>query len=181
LTRVAVEFRCATARGRGYAPRLRADADRLMRAAGLAECELSLTLTTDRALRRLNRDFRGIDAATDVLSFSQIEQAGAAPPDPRGIKNSPGLPVGDVVISIDTAIRQARELRVSAASRLRHLLIHGFLHLIGYDHERSAADARRMFARERTLAAKIDEGFVLTPRRKAGAQRNLARRRVSSR
>ena len=57
-----------------------------MRAAGLAECELSLTLTTDRALRRLNRDFRGIDAATDVLSFSQIEQAGAAPPDPRGVK-----------------------------------------------------------------------------------------------
>jgi len=181
LKRVAVEFRCATARGRGYAPGLRADADRLMRAAGLEACELSLTLTTDRALRRLNRDFRGIDAATDVLSFSQIEQAGAAPPDPRSITNSPGLPVGDVVISIDTAIRQAREFRVSAASRLRRLLIHGFLHLIGYDHERSAADARRMFARERTLAAKIDEGGVFAPQRKAGARRNGAGRRISSR
>jgi len=72
---VAVEFRCATARGRGYARGLRADADLLMRAAGLDECELSLTLTSDRAMRRLNRDFRGIDTATDVLSFSQIEQA----------------------------------------------------------------------------------------------------------
>ena len=154
---MAVEFRCATARGRRYAPGLRADADRLMRAAGLAQCELSLTLTSDRAMRRLNRDFRGIDAATDVLSFSQIEQAGAAPLDPRSVKNRPGLPVGDVVISIDTAIRQAREFRVSAAARLRQLLIHGFLHLIGYDHERSAADARRMLARERTLAAKIEE------------------------
>ncbi len=148
-----------------------------MRAAGLAECELSLTLTTDHAIRRLNRDFRGIDTATDVLSFSQIEQAGAAPPDPRTVKNSPGLPVGDVVISIDTAIRQAREYRVTPASRLRRLLIHGFLHLIGYDHERSAIDARRMFARERALAAKIDERRVLV----VAPRRNTAGRRVSSR
>jgi probable rRNA maturation factor len=156
LKRVAVEFRCATARGRGYARGLRADAERLMRAAGLADCELSLTLTTDRAIRKLNRDFRGIDAATDVLSFSQIEQAGVAPPDPGVVKNSPELPVGDVVISIDAAIRQARQFRLAPALRLRQLLIHGFLHLIGYDHERSAADARRMFARARTLAAKIE-------------------------
>jgi probable rRNA maturation factor len=164
LKRVAVEFRCATARGRGYARGLRADADRLMRAAGLAACELSLTLTTDSAIRRLNRDFRGIDTPTDVLSFSQIEQNGAAPPDPRSVKNSPGLPVGDVVISIDTALRQAREFRVSPASRLRRLLVHGFLHLIGYDHERSAADARRMFARERALAAKIEHRAVAQTR-----------------
>ena len=85
---------------------------------------------------------------------------------PRSVKNSPGLPVGDVVISIDTALRQAREYRVSPSSRLRRLLIHGFLHLIGYDHERSAADARRMFARERTLATKI-------------AVRRVARRKVA--
>jgi len=154
---VTVEFRCATARGRGYTHGLRADANRLMRAAGLAECELSLTLTTDRAIRRLNRDFRGIDEPTDVLSFSQIEQAGAKPPDPSSVKNRPGLPVGDVVISIDTALRQAREFHVTPSSRLRRLLVHGFLHLIGYDHERSAADARRMFARERSLAAKMEE------------------------
>jgi len=148
---VTVEFRCATARGRGYTHGLRADANRLMRAAGLAECELSLTLTSDRAMRRLNREFRQIDSATDVLSFSQIEQAGAAPPDPRAVKNVPGLPVGDVVISIDTALRQARRLRVAPADRFRTLLIHGLLHLLGYDHERSAADARAMFAREREL------------------------------
>jgi probable rRNA maturation factor len=154
---VTVEFRCATARGRGYARGLRADAGRLMRAAGLADCELSLTLTSDRAIRKLNREFRGIDAPTDVLSFSQIEQAGAAPLDPLSVKNSPGLPVGDVVISIDTAIRQAHQYRVSPSSRLRRLLVHGLLHLIGYDHERSPSDARRMFARERKLAAAMDE------------------------
>jgi probable rRNA maturation factor len=156
LNRVTVEFRCATARGRGYARGLRTAADRLMRAAGLPDCELSLTLTSDRAIRRLNRDYRGIDAPTDVLSFSQIEQAGSPAPNPRSVKNRLGLPVGDVVISIDTALRQAREFRVTAPSRLRRLLVHGFLHLIGYDHERSPADARRMFARERSLASKID-------------------------
>lgn len=143
-----------------------------MRAAGLPDCELSLTLTSDRAIRRLNRDYRGIDAPTDVLSFSQIEQAGTAC-HPLTVKNLTGLPVGDIVISIDTAIRQAREYRVRPASRLRRLLIHGFLHLLGYDHERSPADARRMFSRERALAAKLD-GRVAPPR-KAG------RRRVSSR
>jgi rRNA maturation RNase YbeY len=153
---VAVEFRCATARGRRYADRLRADAERLMVAANLPECELSLSLVSDRAIRALNRTYRGIDSATDVLSFSQIEQAGSAPANPRSVANSAGLMLGDVVISIDTALRQARELRVTPASRIRRLLIHGFLHLIGYDHERSASEARRMFARERALANKID-------------------------
>jgi len=132
-----------------------------MRAAGLAHCELSLTLAGDRTLRRLNRDFRGIDAATDVLSFSQLEQPGAPPLDPPSVKHIVrdgfGHPLGDVVISIDTAVRQARELRLSPQARLRRLLIHGFLHLIGYDHERSAADARRMFARERKLLAAMEE------------------------
>ena len=53
-------------------------------------------------------------------------------------------------------MRQAHELNIDIPARLRTLLIHGFLHLIGYDHERSPADARRMFARERALASKID-------------------------
>ena len=178
---MAVEFRCAAARGLPYARRLRADADRMMRAAGLAECELSLTLTTDRAMRQLNRDYRGIDSPTDVLSFSQIEQPGAPPLDPRSVKNSPGLPLGDVVISIDTAIRDARELRLSASSHLRRLLIHGFLHLLGYDHERSPAAARRMFARARNLLAKI--GGTRVARHKAVDQRKrkVAGRRVPSR
>ena len=146
-----------------------------MRDAGLPDCELSLTLTSDRAIRGLNRDYRGIDAPTDVLSFSQIEQAGAEPIDPLTVKNTGGLPLGDVVISIDTAIQQAREFRISVASRLRRLLIHGFLHLIGYDHERSPADARRMFARERALAAKAKTEGRVAPRR------IVARRRVLSR
>ncbi|HTT77537.1 MAG TPA: rRNA maturation RNase YbeY [Candidatus Binataceae bacterium] len=64
--------------------------------------------------------------------------------------------LGDVVISLDTASRQALALGQSLRERLRTLLIHGVLHLIGYDHERSPAEARRMFARERELAAALD-------------------------
>ena len=70
------------------------------------------------------------------------------------MKNSPGLPVGDVVISIDTALRQAREYRVSPSSRLRRLMIHGFLHLIGYDHE-TDAEAERMEALETRIMARL--------------------------
>lgn len=155
MSRVPVEFRCAAVRGRAYTRGLRADAERLMRAAGLDACELSLTMLGDRAMRALNRKFRGTDAPTDVLAFSQIEEAGRRPPNPRTVRNRAGLPLGDVVISIETAIRQAREAGITPAARLRTLLIHGFLHLLGYDHERSAAAARRMRARERVLAARM--------------------------
>jgi hypothetical protein len=70
----------------------------------------------------------------------------------------PPLALGDVVISLDTAQRQAHTLGVGLASRLRTLLIHGTLHLLGYDHERSTADARRMFARERELDSRLAGG-----------------------
>jgi probable rRNA maturation factor len=147
------EFRCAAAKGRRYASALKRDALALMKASGLPDCELSLTLTSDKSIRVLNRDYRGKDRATDVLSFSQIEERGVAPPDPRAIANTHGMPLGDVVISIDTALTQSREYGVKPAERLRTLLIHGFLHLLGYDHERSPSQARKMFARERELAA----------------------------
>lgn len=130
-------------------------------------------LVGDRAMRSLNRRFRGRDVPTDVLAFSQLEEpagAGAACR-PAGRRAAPaGAPprlLGDVVISLDTARRQARELGVAPAARLRTLLIHGFLHLLGYDHERSAAAARAMLGRERRLAAAL------------GARPGAARRRAA--
>jgi rRNA maturation RNase YbeY len=131
---------------------LKRDALALMKAAGLPDCELSLTLTSDEAIRVLNRDYRKKDRPTDVLSFSQIEERGCAPPDPRGVANTKGLPLGDIVISIDTALAQAGQYGVAPTERLRTLLTHGFLHLLGYDHERSPAEARKMLTRERELA-----------------------------
>jgi len=148
-----VEFRCDTSKGRRYSLALKRDALRLLKAAGFGKCELSLTLTSDENIRMLNREYRKKDRATDVLSFSQIEERGSSPPDPLAIQNNPGMPLGDVVISIDTALAQARTYGVSPHERLRTLLIHGFLHLLGYDHERSPVEARKMSARERQLAA----------------------------
>ena len=114
-------------------------------------------LVSDSAMQRLNRDFRAKDQPTDVLSFPQLEENGEVPSSVRsGGADAPPLALGDVVISFDTARRQARELGQDVAARIRTLLIHGLLHLLGYDHERSVAEARRMFAREHELAAMLD-------------------------
>lgn len=174
-----VELRCESAVGRRYSRALKRDAAALLRAAGLASCELSLSLVTDDSIRALNRDHRNQDKPTDVLSFSQIEERGAAAPDPRRVMDTPGLPLGDVVISVDTALAQARRYAVAPRERLRTLLIHGFLHLLGYDHERSRADARAMFARERELAALLDGRHTAGRRRPPGHA--AAKRRKASR
>jgi probable rRNA maturation factor len=148
---------CRSASARRYERRLRADGVALLRILGLEHCELSLVMVGDRAIRRLNRDFRAKDQATDVLSFPQFEGKAELKALARGgAKNAPPIPIGDIVISIETASRQARELEQSAAARLRTLLIHGLLHLTGYDHERSAAETRRMFKREHELAELMD-------------------------
>jgi len=152
-----------------------------MAAAELPDCELSLSLVSDRAIRALNRIYRGIDSATDVLSFSQIEQAGVALADPHSVTNDHALTLGDVVISIDTALAQARELRTQPAARIRRLLIHGFLHLLGYDHERSSAEARKMFARERALQEKISKDKIGQPRSASTRRKKVAPRKVSRR
>ncbi len=150
---MAVALRCETLRARPYGAALRADARRLMALVGVAGCELSIVIADDGFVHVLNREFRGKDRPTDVLSFSQLEEAELA----RALALVPvaGTPLGDVVISLDTACRQARRLGVAPAARMRTLLVHGLLHLLGYDHERSATEARRMFARERELAAAL--------------------------
>jgi probable rRNA maturation factor len=132
-------------RARVLAGRLRRSAHRLLVALHLPAAELSVVLLSDRAMRRLNRRYRGLDRPTDVLSFAQRDGSAGAPD---------GL-LGDVVISIDAARRQAAERRARLIEEGERLLIHGVLHLLGYDHERSAAEARRMQRRERLLARRL--------------------------
>jgi len=98
--------------------------------------EVNLILTDDARIHELNRDFRGIDAPTDVLSFSQIE-GGELVRAPSG-----RLALGDVVISLDTARRQAMEQGHSPDAELCHLAVHGALHLLGYDHQTDEDEAR---------------------------------------
>ena len=88
---------------------------------------LSVSVVNDSTIRVLNRDYRGKDKPTDVLSFSLVEgEVGAFP----------SISLGDVVISVETAQRQAKELQLSLQSEILRLLVHGILHLSGFDHEK---------------------------------------------
>jgi probable rRNA maturation factor len=116
-------------------------ARRLLAALGLARAELSLALVSDAEIAALNQAHRGRPGPTDVLSYSLAEGAHAA---------RRGDLLGDVVIATGVAARQAREIGHSLNDELLRLLIHGVLHLLGFDHERPR-DARRMRARERQL------------------------------
>ena len=100
--------------------------------------ELSLALVTDPEIHALNHRYRGKDKPTDVLSF------------PLADALQPSL-LGDVVISIETAARQARRRGHSLREELQTLLIHGILHLLGYDHEVSRSEAVRMRRKEREI------------------------------
>ncbi|MDH3257115.1 MAG: rRNA maturation RNase YbeY [Nitrospinota bacterium] len=102
---------------------------------GETQCELSLLLTDDAEIQTLNKTYRSLDKATDVLSFPQDEDA---------VNESGDTLLGDVVISVETAARQAEEHHLSINEELILLAIHGILHLLGYDHERSPQDARIM-------------------------------------
>ncbi|MBV9646879.1 MAG: rRNA maturation RNase YbeY [Candidatus Eremiobacteraeota bacterium] len=115
------------------------------------QTSLSLSLIGDAAMRRLNREYRGKDRPTDVLSFG-VQQRGAL--QPRRGTGARERSLGDVVISVDTARRQALGYGASLDEELRRLLIHGLLHLMGHDHERPSQRAR-MRAEERRLAALI--------------------------
>ncbi|MCB1490709.1 MAG: rRNA maturation RNase YbeY [Rhodobiaceae bacterium] len=109
--------------------------------------EVSVVLTDDAAVQRLNADYRGKDSPTNVLSFPQDPGAGAVPP---GMP----LPLGDIVISRPTVVREADEQGLAFDDHLAHLAIHGFLHLLGYDHL-TDEEAHRMEALETRLLAEL--------------------------
>ncbi len=124
---------------------LQETARRILEVLAITDSELSVLLTDDEEIRRLNRSFRGKDSPTDVLSFPMNEMVGG-----RRI-------LGDVVISVDTAKRQAEERGESLQLTLCRLLIHGVLHLLGYDHERSPEE-EEMFRRMEELILDQLEG-----------------------
>jgi probable rRNA maturation factor len=121
------------------------DARALLQAVGLPRTEWSVVLADDAFVRPLNHQWRDKDAATDVLSFPQEV------PEAPGRFSHPPSWVGDVVISVETARRQADALGHSLDVELRVLLVHGLLHLLGYDHETGPEDAAEMAAEEARL------------------------------
>ncbi|PIQ98740.1 MAG: rRNA maturation RNase YbeY [Nitrospinae bacterium CG11_big_fil_rev_8_21_14_0_20_45_15] len=115
--------------------------------------ELSILLTDDKGIHSLNRDYRGKDSPTDVLAFPQDEDEVE---DPTGLLEMNLL--GDVVVSVETAKQQAVEHELNLDEEIMLLLIHGTLHLLGYDHERSEEDAEIMQCKTRELFQKIFPG-----------------------
>ena len=124
-------------------------AERILSALSLENAEVSVLLTDDTEIRSLNRDYRGKDRPTDVLSFSQLEgDFGEIEPDM----------LGDVAISVDTAARQAAAKGHSLDEELDILLVHGILHLAGYDHEAGAEKARAMRTKEKEILTVLGRG-----------------------
>jgi probable rRNA maturation factor len=99
----------------------------------------------DRRMRILNRRSRGIDRTTDVLSFQQMEMSQLS-----NLNSQPFL-LGDIVINLHKAKRQAEEYGHSLQQEMKKLLIHGLLHLIGFDHEKGGFDEKKMKRKEREL------------------------------
>lgn len=121
-------------------------------AAALVNAELSVLLTDNRGIRKINRMWRKKDAATDVLSFplySISQLRFQAKKLKKGDNTS--WPMGDVIISLERAAEQARDKKVKFHDEIRWLLVHGILHLMGYDHEISPREERRMRRLERSL------------------------------
>src|ERR1700694_1264282 len=116
--------------------------------ADIGEAELAVMLTDDAGIRRLNNNWRGIDKPTNVLSFPALQPSGPGGPD-----DAPRM-LGDIAIAYETTRRQADDEQKPFDHHLSHLAVHGFLHLIGYDHEKDD-DAEAMEALEQEILAQL--------------------------
>jgi probable rRNA maturation factor len=126
-------------------------------AASTPRAELAIVLTDDSAIHALNRDWRGHDAPTNVLSFPASQ--------PRGRKSAPGS-LGDIIIAFETTAREAAAEGKPLKHHLAHLAVHGFLHLVGYDHEK-ARDAKKMESLEVEILAGlgVPDPYAIPPAR----------------
>ena len=110
----------------------------VLKSIGSAEATLTITFIRDRLMRQLNREYRGLDKPTDVLSFAYHENSD------EFAAGEMAAHLGDVVISVETAARYAQEFGLAFERELEHLVIHGTLHLAGYDHETDNGEMQRL-------------------------------------
>jgi probable rRNA maturation factor len=116
--------------------------------ADVGEAELAVMLTDDNGIRTLNSNWRGVDKATNVLSFPALQPTGPGGPD-----DAPRM-LGDIAIAYETTRKEADGEQKPFDHHLSHLAVHGFLHLIGYDHEKDD-DAEAMESLEREILAQL--------------------------
>lgn len=130
--------------------KLRRRLARLLKELKLAEAFISVTVTDDESIRAINLEYRGVDAPTNVLAFA-LEEG----------EPMPGAPtvLGDIVISAETIIREAPPLGYTTPEMFYFYLVHGLLHLIGYDHELGPEEAARQEAETERLWNLIDHSL----------------------
>lgn len=146
-----IYYRNTTRKHRVARRRIERAATTLLAAIGRPKAALSLTFVGDAAMRRINREHRGLDKPTDVLSFPLFEPFAV----PRSARSGgPELLLGDIIISVDAAARQAASYDAELGSEIERLLVHGLAHLLGHDHEETGERAR-MIREERRLAAAL--------------------------
>jgi len=141
---------------------------------GDAPAEMSLVLADDALVQTLNRDYRDKDKPTNVLSFALLDDLGDTDEDADDVlARGEGMPIliGDVILAFETVQREAREQGKTVGDHLTHLVIHGVLHLLGYDHQ-SDPDADRMERLETSILARmgIADPYSANPAQAAGAQ-----------
>jgi probable rRNA maturation factor len=116
----------------------------------LPPAEVAVTLVNNEEIHRLNRDYRGVDRPTDVLSFPQWE-----PDEEWIVAAGERVPLGDIVISVPKAEEQAKEYGHSFTREIGFLSVHGFLHLLGYDHG-TEEEEKEMFSRQEAVLSRVD-------------------------
>lgn len=124
-------------------------AEKLLDFLSLTDRELSILLVSDERIAELNATYRHKNTATNVLSFPMFDDDSP----------SPTILLGDIVISIDTAIRESSEKNISLDNYLAILQVHGLAHLLGYDHERDEKAAKEMLSFEKKLLAQLNPEF----------------------
>ena len=120
-------------------------------------CEVDVLLTSDTGIHAINRDQRGVDSPTDVLSFPAFELSPGVLPAPEDADPGSGrVPLGDMVISMDRVAAQAKEYGHSNRRELAYLVTHSVLHLLGYDHLDEGPQKARMREREEAILAELN-------------------------
>ena len=121
-------------------------------------CEINVLVTDDAGIQTINKASRNIDKPTDVLSFPMFDLKAGQPPQDWQAYIDPGTglcPLGDMCISLERAVAQAKEFGHSTTREVGYRTIHSMLHLLGYDHLDEGAQKRQMRGREESIAAQI--------------------------
>ena len=130
-----------------------------LKAEGIAvPCEINVLVTDDAGIQTINKASRSIDKPTDVLSFPMFNLTAGAPPQDWEEYIDPGTglcPLGDMCISLERAVAQAKEFGHSTKREVGYLTIHSMLHLLGYDHLDEGEQKRQMRSREEAIASQI--------------------------